>query len=85
MSRVHPAIYANIKEHKKCTVESLLNALLSRCLLEEHKDNPPSDLLHQCLKAVLPLCNTQDCPELKGRQSQGLSVDGLALRDQLAR
>ena len=58
MEDVSPAIRANVERHETCTVEALLNAFLSHCLLEEHKHNPP-DLLKQCLKAVLPLCNTR--------------------------
>lgn len=66
---VSPSILADIQDHATCTVEELLNGLLSRCLPEEHKSSPPSDLLNQCISAVLPICNTQDHPiTTKGKQ-----------------
>jgi hypothetical protein len=52
---VSPSILADIRNHATCTVEVLLNYLLSH---EEHKHNAPADLLDQCISAVLPICNT---------------------------
>jgi hypothetical protein len=78
---VSPSILADIQDHATCTVEELLNGLLSRCLPEGHKSNPPSDLLDQCINAVLPICNTQHHPiRTKGKQKQ---VDEQALADGL--
>jgi hypothetical protein len=63
MDHVCPSLFAAIKDHETCTVENLLNGMLSLCLPEDHKHNPITDLLDQCLNAVLPICN--DCQELR--------------------
>ncbi len=57
---VSPSILADIQNHNTCTVETLLNGLLSLCLPEDHKHNPPVGLLDECIEAVLPICNPQD-------------------------
>src|ERR1700722_20679343 len=84
---VSPSILADIRNHATCTVEALLNYLLSLCLLEEHKHNEPAGLLDQCISAVLPICNTQDYPiQTKGKQKcvdEGALVGGLGLRKYL--
>jgi hypothetical protein len=87
MNHVRTAICADIEKHEKCTAETLLNALPSRCLLEEHKHNPPGDILNQCLKAVLPLCNnTQDPETTEQRQIEQETIDDcLALRKSLTK
>jgi hypothetical protein len=65
----------------------LLNGLLSLCLPDEHKHNPPADLLDQCINAILPICNTQDHPiQTKAKQKQvdkEALADGLELREYL--
>jgi hypothetical protein len=66
---VSPSILANIKDHAVCTVETLLNGLLSLCLPEEYESDAPTDLLDQCLNTVLPICNAQYHPiKTKGKQ-----------------
>jgi hypothetical protein len=41
------------------------------CLPEEHKHNPPADLLKRCLDAVLHICNDQKSPiENKGKEQK---------------
>jgi hypothetical protein len=57
MDYVCPSLFADIRGHETCTVENLLNGMLSLCLPEEHKHNPPTDLLDQCLNAVIHICN----------------------------
>ncbi|KAF8460883.1 hypothetical protein DFH94DRAFT_106436 [Russula ochroleuca] len=52
-----PSTFANIEKHENCTVEILLNSMLSICLPEENKHSAPADLLGRCLNAVLPICN----------------------------
>jgi hypothetical protein len=78
---VSPSILADIQDHATCTVETLLNGLLSLCLPEEYKHNAPADLLNQCLNAVLPICNAQDHQiKTKGKQKR---TDEEALADSL--
>jgi hypothetical protein len=78
---VSPSILADIEDHAVCTVETLLNGLLSLCLPEEYESDAPTDLLDQCLKAVLPICNAQDHPiRTKGKQKR---ADEEALADRL--
>jgi hypothetical protein len=94
VAQLSPSIFADIERHKTCTVENLLNGMLSLCLPEEHKHNPPTDLLKQCLEAVLPICNVEapdgrDCaPEssvkTKGKQRRGDNLRGW-LTDYLAK
>src|SRR5882757_6282348 len=52
--------------------------MLSLCLPEEHKHNPPADLLKRCLDAVLHICNDQKSPmEDKGKeQTRGDNLRG---------
>jgi hypothetical protein len=81
MDDVSPSILANLQDHATCTVETLLNGLLSLCLPEEYKCNAPAGLLDQCLNAVLPICNAQDHQaKMKGKQKQ---TDEEALADSL--
>jgi hypothetical protein len=45
--------------------------MLSLCLPEGHKHNPPADLLKRCLDAVLHICNDQKSPiENKGKEQK---------------
>jgi hypothetical protein len=77
------SILADIRDYATCNVDALLNGLLSRCLPEKLKANPPADLLHQCINAVLPLCNSQGCPTTtKGKEKQANEKvrDGVKLR-----
>jgi hypothetical protein len=84
---VYPSILADIRRHDTCTVEALLNGLLLLCLPEEHKQNPPADLLDQCINAVLPIRNAQDHPiQTQGKQKridEEALADGLGLRTNL--
>jgi hypothetical protein len=81
------SILADIRNHATCTVETLLNGLLLLCLPEEHKHNPPADLLDQCINAVLPICNPQDNPiQTKAKQKpvdEETLADGMGLRTYL--
>jgi hypothetical protein len=82
------SIFTDIRNHATCTIEALLNGLLLICLPDEHKDNPPTDLLDQCINAVLPICNTQDNPiQMKAKQKrvdEETLADGMGLRTYLA-
>jgi len=83
---VSSSILADIQDHATCTVETLLNGLLSLCLPEEYKPSAPADLLDQCLNAVLPICNAQDHPiQTKGKQKRidEALADSLGLRTYL--
>jgi hypothetical protein len=63
---VSPAIFADIENHATCSVVPMLNYFLRRC----SPGDPPPDLLDQCLKAVLPICNEQQDPAaLKQKQT----------------
>jgi hypothetical protein len=83
---VSHGILADIRDHATCNVDALLNGLLWHCLTEEQKANPPADLLNQCLKAVLPICNQHDRPLSttgKEKQSKEKDRDGILLREHL--
>lgn len=71
MDDVYPSILADIQDVDTCTVETLLNALLLHCLAEEHKQNPPADLLGRCIDAVLPICNAPDLQNQEKRKRKG--------------
>jgi hypothetical protein len=73
MDDVYSSVLADIQHPDTCTVEALLNGLLSLCLAEEHKQNPPADLLGRCIDAVLPIsaCNAPDLQnQEKGKQER---------------
>ena len=84
---VSPSILADIHDHASCTVETLLNGLLSLHLPEKYKHNPPTNLLDQCIDAVLPICNARHrLVETKGAQKRAddeALADGLGLREYL--
>jgi len=63
------SILADIQDHDTCTIETSLNGLLSLCLPEEHKRNPPAGLLGDCINAVLPICNARD-QSIQTRQTE---------------
>jgi hypothetical protein len=50
-------VFADIKKHETFSVKTLLTGLLPLCLPEENKHIAPTDLLDQCLNAVIPICN----------------------------
>jgi hypothetical protein len=69
---ISPPIIADLKHHKdECTVENLLNGMLSRCLPKEGKRNLAPNVLDLCLEAVLPICNDE--------------TTGMGLRDYLTK
>jgi hypothetical protein len=75
------SILVDIQDHATCTVDTLLEFLLSLCA---SKDTPPANLLNQCINAVLPICNAEDQSNttLKG-VDKNASADGLKLREYL--
>ena len=83
------SILTDIQNPATCAVETLLNGLLLLCLPEEHKHNPPADLLYQCINAVLPICNTQDNPiQMKAKQKrvdEEMLADGMGPRTYLTK
>ena len=87
MDDVSPSILADIEDYAVCTVETLLNGLLSLCLPEEYESDTPADLLDQRLNAVLPICNVWDHPiKTKGKQKRANDealADSLGLRTYL--
>ena len=51
------------QDHDTCTVEMLLNGLLSLCLPDEHKYNPPADFLGRYINAILPNLQISRLPD----------------------
>ncbi|KAG2035198.1 hypothetical protein BDR03DRAFT_1012715 [Suillus americanus] len=57
VKKVRPWIQRDIEQVKECGAEAMLQALLQRASSAPETQQP--ELLHKCLKAVLPVCNGQ--------------------------
>ncbi|KAG1824896.1 uncharacterized protein BJ212DRAFT_552525 [Suillus subaureus] len=62
VKKVRPWIQRDIEQVKECKADSMLQALLQRASFAPETEQP--DLLQNCLKAVLPVCNGQSCTAL---------------------